>query len=416
LPTTSTKAGTRPQDEAIPAAGSPGGWRERWQRWRDARLASAAFRRWASAFPLTRPIARRRAQALFDLMAGFVYSQVLLACVQLRVFDEVADRPRTAEELATRAAMTPESMRRLLDAAVSLRLLERRRGGVYGLGPLGAPLVEDDAIGSMVRHHAVLYADLRDPVELLRAGSGERFGAGLGRPGAAGGADSRASGGAMARYWPYADGQQPGQLTDEQVAEYSALMHASHPLVAHEVLAAYPLRRHRCVLDVGGGEGRFLSLVAEAAPDLRLMLFDLPAVAERARLRLAAAGLAARTTTHGGDFLRDPLPTGADLATLVRVLFDHPDERAVAILRAVRRALPAGGTVLVAEPMGGVRGAERMGDAYYSFYLLAMGRGQSRTPERHAQLLRAAGFERPTVVPTPMPLQASVIVATSPGS
>lgn len=404
MPTTSTKAGTGPQDEAMTAAGSPRGWRERWQRWRDARLASAAFRRWASAFPLTRPIARRRAQALFDLMAGFVYSQVLLACVQLRVFDEVADRPRTAEELAARAAMSPESMRRLLDAAVSLRLLERRRGGVYGLGPLGAPLVEDDAIGSMVRHHAVLYADLRDPVDLLRAGSGERFAA-----------EGRAAGGAMARYWPYADGQQPGRLTDEQVAEYSALMHASHPLVAHEVIAAYPLRRHRCLLDVGGGEGRFLSLVAEAAPELQLMLFDLPAVAERARLRLAAAGLAARTTTHGGDFLRDPLPTGADLVTLVRVLFDHPDERAIAILRAVRRALPAGGTVLVAEPMGGVRGAERMGDAYYSFYLLAMGRGQSRTPERHAELLRAAGFERPTVVPTPMPLQASVIVATSPG-
>jgi demethylspheroidene O-methyltransferase len=218
----------------------------------------------------------------------------------------------------------------------------------------------------------------------------------------------------MARYWPYADGQSPGQLTDEQVAEYSALMSASHPLVADEVLAVYPLRRHRRLLDVGGGEGRFLVRAAEAAPQLELMLFDVPPVAERARLRLGAAGLAARATTHGGDFLRDPLPQGADIVSLVRVLFDHPDERAVAILRQVRQALPAGGTVLVAEPMAGVAGAERMGDAYYSFYLLAMGRGRARTARRHAELLHEAGFVGATSVPTRMPLQAGVVVAQVP--
>ena len=382
-----------------------GGWRERWWRWRDARLADAGFRRWASAFRLTRPIARRRAQALFDLMAGFVYSQVLLACVQLRVFEQVHEGPLPASELARRANLDPAAMRRLLDAAVSIDLLERRGADRYGLGKLGAPLIDDEAIGAMIRHHAVLYADLRDPVALLRAGSGDRFG----------GDDAhRGAGAGMSRYWPYADGQAPGQLTDEQVAEYSALMSASHPLVADEVLAVYPLHRHRCLLDVGGGEGRFLVRAAAAAPRLQLMLYDLPPVAERGRLRLAAAGLAARASTFGGDFLRDPLPTGADLISLVRVLFDHPDERAVALLRSVRRALPAGGTVLVAEPMAGVPGAQRMGDAYYSFYLLAMGRGQSRSAARHAQLLIEAGFRDPRDVPTRMPLQASVVVATAP--
>src|ERR1700730_3252993 len=54
---------------------------------------------------------------------------------------------------------------------------------------------------------------------------------------------------------------------------------------------SYPIHRHRCLLDVGGGEGVFLAAVATRAPALRLMLLDLPAVAERARTRLAAAGL-----------------------------------------------------------------------------------------------------------------------------
>jgi demethylspheroidene O-methyltransferase len=61
--------------------------------WRDGLLQSPRFRRRAAAFPLTRPIARHHARSLFDLVAGFVYSQVLLACVQLRLFDVLSTGP-----------------------------------------------------------------------------------------------------------------------------------------------------------------------------------------------------------------------------------------------------------------------------------------------------------------------------------
>ena len=60
---------------------------------------SPRFQRWAAAFPLTRPIAQRRARALFDLCAGFVYAQVLLACVQLRLFEILAEGPQTVGSL-----------------------------------------------------------------------------------------------------------------------------------------------------------------------------------------------------------------------------------------------------------------------------------------------------------------------------
>ena len=53
-------------------------------------------------FPLTRPIARRRARELFDLVAGFVYSQVLLACVRLRCSSCWPTGPQTAAALRRR--------------------------------------------------------------------------------------------------------------------------------------------------------------------------------------------------------------------------------------------------------------------------------------------------------------------------
>lgn len=57
------------------------GWVDRCLGWRDRLLASRLFQRRAAAFALTRPVARRHACDLVDLLAGFGYLQVLLACV-----------------------------------------------------------------------------------------------------------------------------------------------------------------------------------------------------------------------------------------------------------------------------------------------------------------------------------------------
>jgi demethylspheroidene O-methyltransferase len=188
-------------------------------------------------------------------------------------------------------------------------------------------------------------------------------------------------------------------------------MSASQSLLADDVLDAYAVRRHRCLLDVGGGEGAFLAAVARRAPALRLMLFDLPPVVARARQQLDAAGLGDRITVHAGDFLGDPLPTGADLVSLVRVVHDHDDEEAVRLLRAVRDALSAGGTLLIAEPMSGRAGTEPMADAYFGFYLLAMRQGRPRTPSAVIDLTRAAGFREARLRPSARPLLASVVIA-----
>jgi demethylspheroidene O-methyltransferase len=192
-------------------------------------------------------------------------------------------------------------------------------------------------------------------------------------------------------------------------------MSASQPLVTREVVDAYAFTRHKVLLDVGAGEGSFVTAVAAQAPGLQFMLFDLPAVAERARERLGNAGLGPRVQTFGGDFFADELPRGADVVTLVRVCFDHPDQRVLALLKSVRRALPPNGTLLLAEPMSEVPGAEAMGDAYFGFYLLAMGRGRARSAAHLTRLLREAGFGTVRQVPTRMPLQTGLLVAHNDG-
>jgi demethylspheroidene O-methyltransferase len=353
--------------------------------WRDRLLASPRFQTWAAALPLTRPIARRRARALFDICAGFVYSQVLVACVRLDLFTILAAGPLDAPALARRLSVPMERLAVLLDAAISLRLLERRGGKRFGLGPLGASMVGNEGVAAMVRHHHLLYADLADPVGLLR------------EPGR----ETR-----LGRFWSYA-----GVGSDEDVGAYTALMAASQPLVAEEVLDAIDVGRHHALLDLGGGNGTFARAAARRAPRLAITVFDLPDVAALAQARLVEAGLGDRAKAVGGDFIAGPLPQGADLATLVRVLHDHDDDAVRAILANVRRALAPGGTLIVAEPMSGTAGAAPVADAYFGLYLMAMGQGRPRSPEELSALLTEAGFETPRLLPTRQPLLVRIVAA-----
>jgi demethylspheroidene O-methyltransferase len=105
------------------------------------------------------------------------------------------------------------------------------------------------------------------------------------------------------------------------------------------------------------------------------------------------------------------LPPGADVVSLIRVLHDHDDGPAFEILKAARAALPPGGTLLIGEPMAQERGAERVGDAYFGMYLLAMGSGRPRPAREIVAMCQKAGFAHARRVRTGMPVIASLIVA-----
>jgi demethylspheroidene O-methyltransferase len=311
--------------------------------------------------------------------------------VRLKIFDKLRAGPRSVHELAGELNLSPDATLTLVRAAAALGLLQARRGAhCYGLGIHGAALLGNPGLMPMIEHHALFYSDLQDPVALLR---GER------------GATN------LSEFWAYAGARQPAAMTAERARDYTALMSASQALIADLILDAYPLRGHQCLLDVGGGDGTFAVAAAARAPNLQILLFDLPVVAARARERFALAAVAHRASAIGGDFQIDPLPDGADVISLIRVLHDHGDDAVLRILRAARRALPARGTLVIAEPLSGTSVGARTADAYFGMYLHAMGSGRARTLAALAQLLHLAGFGGPRLLPTQLPAQLCVIVA-----
>jgi demethylspheroidene O-methyltransferase len=354
---------------------------------RNLLISNPSFQKWAASFPLTRIVTERQSNALFDLCSGFVYSQILLACVRLDLFNKLAGGPRLCTALADDLDLPVDATQRLLRAAKSLNLVDALEGNRYALGELGAALLANPSIAAFVEHHAMLYKDLTDPVALLKGETTTE----------------------LSGFWPYA---QPGETASPEAYDrYSTLMSQSQVLIAEDIVDAFPPSGHRRWLDVGGGEGVFMATLFEAAPELDLELFDLQPVAARAKELLQKRGMMSRIKVSEGDFFKDALPTGADVVSLIRILQDHDDDAARALLTQAHKAMEPGATLLIAEPMAGGRGADRVSDAYFNFYLLAMGRGRARSVAEITSLLTASGFVDVRALESRRPILANILVA-----
>lgn len=337
-------------------------------------------------------MARSEGAALFDIMAGFVNSQVLVAIVELRVLHLLQGGPQTVSRLADSCALSPDRMQVLLRAGAALGLFDARRDGRFALAVRGAAMLGVPGLEQMVLHHRALYADLADPVALLRA---ERVTE-------------------LAQFWPYVFGA--GGAADPQIAAtYSNLMAESQILVAEDTLRMVDLSSVRRLMDVGGGTGAFLIEVARAHPHLELVLFDLPEVLDGAASRLDRAGVSRRVSVHPGSFREDALPLGADAISLIRVLYDHDDATVRRLVQAVFAALPPGGRIIVSEPMSGGARPDRATDVYFAIYTLAMQTGRTRSPEAIADILSEVGFVNISKRKGFRSFVTSVVTARKPG-
>lgn len=324
------------------------------------------------------------------MAGGFIHSQVLLSCVRLELFERLRNGPLSVDAIAASASVGADSLEPLLRAAAALRLLERRPDGRYGLGVLGASMVDNPALESLIDHHEYLYRDLADPVGLFTGASHASH---------------------MQALWPYATAAEPGTVSGDGVERYTALMASSQAMVADQVLGAVDLKGQRRLMDLGGGSGAFAKAVHARWPSLEITIVDLPIVAKLADVAVAEAGIGDAVRVVGADATRDRLPDGFDVVSLIRILHDHDDDVVRKFLEAAHRALRPDGVLLIGEPLADAPGAGRLIDAYFNVYLHAMGSGRPRRYSELQAFLREAGFRAIRRRGTRVPLISGVITA-----
>ena len=338
--------------------------------WMNNLVAKPSFHSLIKKIPIIRRLAFYDGKKIYDLVAGFVYSQVLLAIIELRLIDFLITGKRKIDEISRFTGLPDDKCILLCNAAASVGLLRKYKDSSFGLTRIGAAIKGVSGLDKMILHHKMFYRDLIDPIKLLNKNFNTE----------------------LRNFWTYVPSNK--NITKEEAKNYSELMGISQNIVAEETLNLVNLNAFKSLLDVGGGNGTFILEVRKRYPNLILNVFDLPSVIDTAKPKISHLSDNSKIKLISGNFIEDNLPDGHDVIFLNRVLYDHNDRSVELLLRKIYDALSPGGQLIISEPMAGSEKPTRSGDAYFGFYTLAMTSGKPRSKNEHFKMLNKSGFVR----------------------
>ena len=330
------------------------------------------------------------AACVIDLIEAFRRSQTMFTAVALGVFDRLASGGKSAAELATETGTQAGPLQRLLDGCTGLGLLEKREG-VYNNTATAATYLRRNSpetlAGYILYSKEALYPMWAHLDDALREG---------------------------APRWQQTFGVQGGIFsgffrTAEAQRDFLLGMHGMGRLSSPEVVRVFNLGRFRRIVDLGGATGHLGVAACERYGAMRGVVFDLAEVLESARTHVAASRAAERIELVAGDFFADPLPQG-DLYALGRILHDWNDDKIGVLLEKIRRALPAGGGLLLAETLLDDDHAGPVSALMQSLNMLVCTEGRERSVAEYRELLEKHGFTEVEGRRTGAPLDAVLAI------
>jgi SAM-dependent methyltransferase len=303
-------------------------------------------------------------QDILELARGFMDCRVFLSAAELDLFTLLAPAPLPIQEVENRTGADCRGLTILLDALSAMGLLEKREEG-YRCPPSVSRFLSADAPDSVL------------PVVLHMAGLWKRW-------------SSLTS---IVRGTPIShQGTASLRGPDELRAFIGAMDVIAKPLAPRIIADVHP-GPSRHLLDVGGASGTYTIAFLQATPGMKATLFDKPEVIEIARERLRNAGVLDRVTLVPGDFYRDQLPSGHDLAFISAIIHQNSPDQNVGLFRNVFRSLDRGGRVVIRDHvMEDDRTRPKEGALFAVNMLVSTAGGRTYTYDEIRGCLEEAGF------------------------
>jgi SAM-dependent methyltransferase len=295
---------------------------------------------------------------------SYMLSRVILTAAELDLFTRLADQPITAGEIAAGFGLDERGLTRLLDCLVTQGLLEKKHGR-YRVTKHGAYLASGhpSSILPMVQHLGTIWDNWSQLTECVRSGGNPR---------------RRAV---------------SGSTSEQDTRAFIGAMHVAARPTAAAVAEACDLRRFSQLLDVGGGSGAYTIAFLKKSTNLRAVLFDLPGVIRIAEDNVAQAGLRDRVAFVAGDFYKDELPSGCDLALLSAIIHQNSPEQNLDLYAKIHRALEPGGVLLIRDHVMDESRTKPPDGALFALNMLVnTPGGDTYTFTEIANTLRRAGF------------------------
>lgn len=316
--------------------------------------------------------AKHTSDSILKTSRDFQESRILLCGAELDLFTLLAEKTLNAVSVAEERNADPRGISILLDALSALGYLNKT-DGQYQTEPAAVPFLSADSPGSLlpiILHQGRVWQSWSRITDIVLGKST----AGMNKTGA---------------------------LAEGSIESFIGAMHVIASKKAPEVVAAVEPGDARRLLDVGGASGTYTLAFLAAVPEMRATLFDLPSVIEMARSRVQAAGMEDRVRLVSGDFYKDPLPAGHDLALLSAIIHQNSQEENKALYRRIRDALDPGGRIVVRDYVMSYDRTAPLEGAMFAVNMLAGTRGgNTYTYEEIADGLAAVGFHRIRLIRT----------------
>ena len=256
---------------------------------------------------------------IMSMTRGFQVAKMLMVAVDLGLFDFLVE-PKSAVETAAWLKADPRATGIFLNGLAGLGLVEKH-GDKFKNSELASRYLvrgSENYRGAIVKHIEHTWErgweDLKGTVL-------------AGHPPAA-----------ETEKW--VDGRP--ERDQEEVRAFIWGMHAIARDLAPKVAAKLDLKAVRHLLDLGGGPATYAITFAQANPELKATVFDLPMPIEIARENIAKNGLTGRVDTLAGNFLKDDIGSGYDFIWISQILHSHDEAQCKpSSPRRWRRSTPA---------------------------------------------------------------------------
>jgi len=300
---------------------------------------------------------------IMEMSRAFQGSRMFLTAYELDVFTALSDRPKTSSEVAQAIEADPRGTDRLLNALCGLKLLAKADGKFSNSPAVARFFVKGKPeYQAGLMHTAHLWHTWGTLTDAVR------------------------NGGMVVQ-------RAVDQRDDEWFAAFIAAMHGRAANEAPNLVSKLDLTGVSRVLDVGGGSGAFSMAFVRAGDQLTATVFDLPNVVPLTQGYVEEAGLSGKVGTVAGDYNRDELPGGYDLAFLSAIIHSNSPEENRNLFKKASRALKNGGRIVVSDF---IMDDSRIRPPFGAFFALNMlvntRKGDTYTESEIREWMSAAGM------------------------
>ncbi|XP_051881904.1 probable bifunctional dTTP/UTP pyrophosphatase/methyltransferase protein [Pristis pectinata] len=308
-----------------------------------------------------------------DLVDGFKASKVLFTATKLKVFDILSIQDGLeASDIAQRLKTTVDGTERLLDACVSLGLLDKtsRTSQLYKNTKLANTFLVSGTANSMCDY--ILYNnDYIWPLfthldSAVKDGSNQCLSA---------------------------PGEKPEDLfqNSAQMLSLTSALNSVVKVVGNDIVRAFDLSSFKTACDLGGATGALAYEMADTYQDMVLTVFNLPQLLEKFKCFQQQNQNPSRISFRGGDIFTDDIPE-AELYILVNGLHYWKEDKVNLLLSRLSQICKPGCGLLLTELVLHNQKTKPCTALLQSLSVMMQSEGKERSGSEYRKLLNKHGF------------------------